>query len=70
MKPKLNKLRISSLSAQLSIFILILTTSLLITIVALNYNSSRKLVHKESIEHAQAALDNTVLRIDNLLNSV
>ena len=70
MKPKRNKSRIYSLSAQLSLFILILTTSLLITIVALNYNSSRKLVHKESIEHAQAALDNTVLRIDNLLNSV
>lgn len=70
MKPKRNKLRISSLSAQLSLFILILTTSLLVTIVILNYNSSRKLVHKESIEHAQATLDNTVLRIDNLLNSV
>ena len=64
------KFRMSSLSAQLSLFILILTTSLLVTIVILNYNSSRKLVHKESIEHAQAALDNTVLRIDNLLNSV
>lgn len=70
MKPKRNRLRISSLSAQLSLFILILTTSLLVTIVILNYNSSRKLVHKESIEHAQATLDNTVLRIDNLLNSV
>ena len=64
------KFRMSSLSAQLSLFILILTTSLLVTIVILNYNSSRKLVHKESIEHAQAALDNTVLRVDNLLNSV
>ena len=56
------KFRMSSLSAQLSLFILILTTSLLVTIVILNYNSSRKLVHKESIEHAQAALDNTVLQ--------
>ena len=69
MKQK-RKIRIGSLSTQLSLFILILTTSLLITIVFLNYNSSRKLVREESIEHAQDALDNTILRIDKVLSSV
>ena len=69
MKQK-RKIRIGSLSAQLSLFILILTTTLLTTIVFLNYNSSRKLVREESIEHAQDALDNTILRIDKVLSSV
>ena len=61
MKQKHKIRRGGSLSTQLSLFILILTTTLLITIVFLNYNSSRKLVREESIEHAQDALDNTIL---------
>ena len=69
MKNKEHKI-FHSLSARLSIFILIITTSLLTTIVILNYNSSRKYVEKESIEHAQSALDNTILRINNVLSSV
>ena len=60
----------SSLSTRLSLFILAVTTTLLIIIVALNYRSSRNLVKEESIEHAQATLDNTILRIDNVLTSV
>lgn len=61
---------LGSLSAQLSLFILMLTTSLLIIIVVLNYNLSRKSVQEESIEHAQSVLDNTILRINNVLNSI
>ena len=61
---------LSSLSTRLSLFILAVTTTLMIVIVALNYRSSRYLVEKESIEHAQSVLDNTILRIDNVLNSV
>ena len=70
MKHKRKIRRGNSLSTQLSLFILILTTTLLIVIVFLNYNSSRKLVREESIEHAQDALDNTILRIDKVLSSV
>ena len=68
MKRKRNIL--NSLSTRLSLFILAVTTSLLITIVILNYNSSRNLVKEESIERAQSVLDNTILRIDNVLSSV
>ena len=64
------KILFSSLSTHLSLFILAVTTTLLIIIVALNYRSSRDLVKEESIEHAQSVLDNTILRIDNVLNSV
>ncbi len=64
------KILLNSLSTNLSLFILAVTTTLLIIIVALNYRSSRDLVKEESIEHAQEALDNTILRIDNVLNSV
>ena len=70
MKHKRNKIISGTLSTQLSLFILILATTLLITIVYLNYNSARKFVREESIEHAQSALDNTILRIDKVLNSV
>ena len=69
MKHKHNKL-LYSLSTRLSLFILAITTSLLSAIVILNYNSSRKLVQEESLEHAQSTLDNTILRIDNVLNSI
>lgn len=61
---------LSSLSTRLSLFILAVTTTLMIVIVALNYRSSRDLVEKESIEHAQTVLDNTILHINNVLNSV
>lgn len=64
------KILLNSLSTHLSLFILAVTSALLIIIVALNYRSSRNLVKEESIEHAQSALDNTILRIDNVLNSV
>ncbi|MBE6346989.1 MAG: HAMP domain-containing protein [Lentimicrobiaceae bacterium] len=64
------KLLLSSISTHLSLFILAVTSTLLIIIVALNYRSSRNLVEEESIEHAQSALDNTILRIDNVLTSV
>lgn len=69
MKNKEHKI-LNSLSARLSLFILMVTTTLLTTIVILNYNASRKYVEKESLEHAQSALDNTILRINNVLNSV
>ena len=67
---RMKKILIRSFPLRLSLVILALV-SLLFTLAFLgNSRSSRKYVMGESIERAQSALDNTILRINNVLQSV
>ena len=68
--PRMRRIIIRSFPLRLSLVILALV-SLLFTLAFLgNSRSSRKYVMDESIERAQSALDNTILRINNVLQSV
>lgn len=65
----INKIR-SSFSRRLSFYILCGATTVFTLTLLGNYHSARNFVRTESIEHAQVALDNTILQIDQVLNSV
>lgn len=60
----------SSFPLRLSLVILVLISLLFALAFMGNSNSARKYVKRESIERAQSALENTILRINNVLNSV
>lgn len=59
-----------SFSIRLSFSILGVISVLFILAFIGNYSSARKHVQKESIERAESALENTILRIDNVLQTV
>ena len=60
----------SSFPLRLSLVILILVSVLFTATIVGNTRSARRYVQKESIERAQSALDNTILRINSVLRSV
>ena len=59
-----------SFPLRLSLVILVLVSVLFTATIVGNSRSARKYVQNESIERAQSALDNTILRINNVLHSV
>ena len=59
-----------SFSMRLSLFIT-LTAALLFVITSfIFFYSSRGLIRQEATQHAESTLDNTILRIEKVLNSV
>lgn len=67
---RLDKIFTRSFPLRLSLVVLGLVSLLSAITYAVNARSARKYVRHESIEHAQSALENTILRIDNVLQSV
>ncbi|MDO4759069.1 MAG: SpoIIE family protein phosphatase [Rikenellaceae bacterium] len=61
---------IRSFSTRLTLVILLVAASLFILAFWGNNRLARRYVERESIEHVQSTLDNTILRIDNVLQSV
>ena len=59
-----------SFSTRLTLVILLVAASLFILAFWSNNRLARRYVERESIEHAQSTVDNTILRIDNVLHSV
>lgn len=59
-----------SFPLRLSLVILGIAAILLILTSVGNYRSARKYVQRESVERAQSALENTILRINKVLESV
>ena len=69
LKRTLNMVR-SSFSLRMTLYIMLVATAVFVLAFAANFHSSRKFVRTEAIEHAQVVLDNTILQIDQVLNSV
>ena len=67
---KLANLLIRSFPLRLSLVILVLVSALFTATIVGNSRSARRYVQNESIERAQSALDNTILRINSVLHSV
>lgn len=67
---RIKKIFTSSFPLRLSLVMLGLVSILFTLSFVGNSHSARKQVQNESIERAQSALDNTILRINNVLNSV
>lgn len=61
---------LSSFSLRLSLMILVVSGTIFSIAFLMNYRSAYNFVKEESIERAQSTLDNTTLRIDNVLQSV
>ena len=66
----LRKIFTSSFPLRLSLVMLGLVSVLFALTFVGNSRSARKEVQNEAVERAQSALDNTILRINNVLNSV
>lgn len=66
----IRKILSRSFPLRLSLVLLGLVSVLFMLAFIGNSRSARKYVHKESVERAQSALDNTILRINNVLQSV
>ena len=64
------KLFTSSFPLRLSLVVLGMVSVLFALAFLGNSHSARKYVRKESIERAQSALDNTMLRINSVLKQV
>lgn len=60
----------SSFSLRMTLYILMVAAAVFLLAFMANLQSARKYVRSEAIEHVQVALDNTVLQIDQVLNSV
>ena len=67
---RIKKLLTRSFPLRLSLVILGMVSILFAAAFIGNSGSSRRYVMNESIERAQSALDNTILRINNVLQSV
>ena len=67
---KLANLLMRSFPLRLSLVILVLVSVLFTATIVGNSRSARRYVQNESIERAQSALDNTILRINSVLHSV
>lgn len=59
-----------SFAAQLSVFVALLATLIFLVVFATNFYYSRKAIKEEAEKSALHELDNTVLRMSNVLNSV
>ncbi len=59
-----------SFSTRVSLCILLATGAIFAIAFIIFYHSARILVKDESIKHAEAALSNTILQIDNVLHSI
>lgn len=59
-----------SFPLRLSMVVLVLVSVLFTATIVGNTRSARKYVQRESVERAQSALDNTILRINSVLHSV
>ena len=59
-----------SFSFRLSLYILCVSVPVFVLAFFSYFHSARKSVKAESIERAQVAMDNTILQIDQVLNSV
>ena len=66
----IRKILTRSFPLRLSLVLLVLVSLLFMLAFIGNSRSARKYVHKESVERAQSALDNTILRINSVLQSV
>lgn len=69
MKIRLGKY-IHSFSTKLSFYILLVVTFIFVAGFVWNYRTSREFVSNEAVGRVQAALNGTVMKIDNVLNSV
>ena len=67
---KISRLFSRSFPLRLSLVILVLVSVLFTATIVGNTRSARRYVQNESIERAQSALDNTILRINSVLRSV
>lgn len=67
---KITRMFSRSFPLRLSLVILVLVSVLFAATIVGNTRSARKYVQNESIERAQSALDNTILRINSVLHSV
>ena len=67
---RLHKIFTRSFPLRLSLVVLGVVSLLFVLTYLGNSRSARKYVRQESIERAQSALENTILRIDNVLHSV
>ena len=59
-----------SFAAKLSVFVALLASLIFVITYATNFYYSRKAIKEEAEKLAMSELDNTVLRINNILNSV
>lgn len=59
-----------SFSTRLSLYIILITTAIFAATFVVYFHSARTQVRKEAVKHAEGALSNTVLQIDNVLQSV
>lgn len=60
----------SSFSLRMTIYIMLVAATVFLLSFMAIFQSARKFVRTEAIERAQVVLDNTVLQIDNVLNTV
>ena len=60
----------SSFSLRLSLYILLATTSIFLLAFIVAYRTARQQVENEIVDHAQVALDNTILQISTILHEV
>ena len=66
----IRKVLTRSFPLRLSLVLMLLVSLLFVLAFIGNSRSARKYVHKESVERAQSALDNTILRINSVLQLV
>ena len=60
----------SSFSLRLSIYILLVTSTIFVVTLVVTYRTARQQVESEVISRSQTALDNTILRISSILGEV
>ncbi|MBQ3153050.1 MAG: SpoIIE family protein phosphatase [Bacteroidaceae bacterium] len=67
---KLKYFILKSFSLRLTLYILLTAATIFVITLLLSYYSAYSHVHSEAQEKAEVTLDNTILQIDNVLNSV
>lgn len=60
----------SSFSLRLSLYILLVTTSIFVVTLILTYRTASRHVQDEVVGHAQLSLDNTILQINTILQDI
>ncbi len=61
---------LGSFSLRMSLYILVSASSIFLLAFWIYFRQARESVREEAVEHAQVRLDNTILEIDQVLNSV
>ncbi len=59
-----------SFSVRLTLYVLLIVTALFVVALATAYHTARRQVQQEVVEHAQVALDHTILQISTILQEV